>query len=28
VNTAEVPYDRKEGDDVVAFLETFDDGYN
>jgi len=38
VNTAEVPYDRKEGgtpsltpgeiDDVVAFLETLDDGYN
>jgi cytochrome c peroxidase len=38
VNTTEVPYDRKEGgtpsltagevDDVVAFLETLDDGYN
>ncbi len=38
VNAAEVPYDRKEGgtpsltpgeiDDVVAFLETLDDGYN
>ena len=38
VNTTEVPYDRREGgtpaltpaeiDDVVAFLETLDDGYN
>jgi cytochrome c peroxidase len=38
VNTAEVPYDRKEGeqpsltpaeiDDIVAFLKTLDDGYN
>jgi len=38
VNTAEVPYDRKQGgtpsltpgeiDDVVAFLETLNDGYN
>jgi cytochrome c peroxidase len=38
VNTAEVPYDRKAGeqpaltpaevDDVVAFLKTLDDGYN
>jgi len=38
VNTTEVPYDRDEGgtpaltpaeiDDVVAFLETLDDGYN
>lgn len=38
VNTTEVPYDREEGatpaltpaeiDDVVAFLETLDDGYN
>jgi cytochrome c peroxidase len=38
VNTAEVPYDRKPGDepaltpaevdDVVAFLKTLDDGYN
>jgi cytochrome c peroxidase len=38
VNTSEMPYDRKAGeqaaltdaeiDDIVAFLRTLDDGYN